>query len=210
MFEHNLHALRLAAIGGNQVGEIRMPAHSPHVVADSGDFSLDGSIDVRTDLESGMIRYSGMRITDIDLRRGFAQTLPCLPHRLVDAVEIPVIAFRIVGDDVRMLVQPCGDSFHVDLIERVTIGESGVVHAILAIQPYDAVEGNGNRVEYHAHVGRRPTRTDEDLHAFGLQRSQRVNGGLRYHMRHKTGQRAVDVEKRRLDVVGVMHGNNLS
>ena len=157
-----------------------------------------------------MIRYSGMRITDIDLRRGFAQTLPCLPHRLVDAVEIPVIAFRIVGDDVRMLVQPCGDSFHVDLIERVTIGESGVVHAILAIQSYDAVEGNGNRVEYHAHVGRRPTRTDEDLHAFGLQRSQRVNGGLRYHMRHKTGQRAVDVEKRRLDVVGVMHGNNLS
>ena len=178
-----------------------MPSDAAHVAAHAGDFGFHRLVHIRADLERGMVCDAFARIMHVDFRRGLAETVPRAFQCGVRAIEIPVVAFRIVGDHVGMRFKPVGDQLHVGLVDRMPVVETVARGAILAVKSHDAVERDGNGIKHHAHVGGCAARTDEHLHAIALQCMQRVDGGLRHHMRDETRQRAVDVEKRRLDVL---------
>lgn len=43
----------------------------------------------------------------------FAKAVPRTFQSGVDAIEIPVVAFRVIGDDIGMRLQPVGDDLHI-------------------------------------------------------------------------------------------------
>ena len=195
-----LHSLGFAAVGGNQVGEVRMPAHASDIATHAGQLRFIFKADVRADLERLILQRPLVRIVDVHGRCGLAELAPRGPHRVGDLVEVDVILFAVVRHHVGVLVKPAGDGDDVLGQQRLLLQEPVVVEAVLPVQRDDAVEVHRHHVEHDGHVRRRPTGADEHLHPAILQLVQRVDGGLRDHMRHETRQRAVDVEERRLDV----------
>lgn len=56
--------------------------------------------------------------------------------------------------------------------------KSAAVNAVLAIEPDNAIEIDGNSIQHDIHLSGRATGAYENLDAIGLQPVQRVNGGL--------------------------------
>ena len=155
-----------------------------------------------------MFRRARSRIVEEHVRRGFTQACPRATHLIVAVVEIHVILFADAGDDVLMLIQPTHDRGHIGCVKRLLFQKTIIVNAILAVEPNDTVELNGDGIEHNAHLYWRATGANEDLDIVGLQSMQCINCGLRHDVRGETRQRSVNVEKRRFDV-DCGHGKHL-
>ena len=208
MVEETLNAAIFAAVSGNQINEIRMPAHTARIWQQRQQFSLLITTDIWAHLECFMFRRAHSRIVEEHVRRGLAQACPRAAHLIVAVVEIHVILFADAGDDILMLIQPTHDRGHIGCVKRLLFQETIIVNTILAIEPDNAIEIDGNSIQHDIHLSGRATGAYENLDAIGLQRVQRVNGGLRHDMRGEARQRSVNVEKRRFDV-DCGHGKHL-
>ena len=89
-----LHSLGFAAVGGNQVGEVRMPAHASDIATHAGQLRFIFKADVRADLERLILQRPLVRIVDVHGRCGLAELAPRGPHRVGDLVEVDVILLR--------------------------------------------------------------------------------------------------------------------
>ena len=115
-----------------------------------------------------MFRRAHSRIVKEYVRRGLTQACPRAAHLIVAVVEIHVILFADAGDDVFMLIQPTHDRGHIGCVKRMLFQKSAVVNAVLAIEPDNAIEIDGNGIQHDIHLRRRATGADENLDAIGL------------------------------------------
>lgn len=67
-----------------------------------------------------------------------------------------------------MLIQPTHDRGHIGCVKRMLFQKSAVVSAVLAIEPDNAIEIDGNGIQHDIHLRRRATGADENLDAIGL------------------------------------------
>ena len=81
-----------------------------------------------------MVSYTLLRIAYVDFRRGFAKAVPRTFQSGVGAIEIPVVAFRVIGDDIGMRLQPVGDDLHIVQVDWMTVIEAVACCAELAVK----------------------------------------------------------------------------
>ena len=201
-------AARLAAVGGDHIGEVGMPAHPGHVPAQADKLRLLLGGDERADLERLMRERTGMWVVNEPRRRGLAQLIPRRLHRGGDPVEIHVVAFAEGGDHVRIAVQPIDDHGHVIAVDRPGVEESLGVEAVLAVGRHNAVELDRQHPRHHLELRGRAARADEHQHAAFPQPLERRDSGRRNLMGGETGEGAVHVKEHGPDIMR-LHPRNL-
>ena len=147
-----LDAARLAAIGRNQIREIRMPTHPAHIAAQSHQFGLQLGPDKGTDLESLMIQRAGARVLEIPGRCGFAQFAPRGAKQIIGLVEVHVILLAEIAHHIGVTVQPVENHLNISSIQGLRGKEAGVIKTILPIERHHAIERHRHGIQHHVHL----------------------------------------------------------
>ncbi len=200
MVQHALHAPVLAAVGGDQVHEVGVPAHAAHGMAQRDELSLGRGVDVRTDLVDRI--RARARVDEVDVRRGLAERPPHGAQLCGVMVEVGGVRLAEAGDDARVRVKPVEDRAHVAWIHRLGADHAVGIPAILAVDADDAVEFDPQCVQHDRRLRGRAAGADEGLHAMRAQGVKGIDCGLGHSVRREARECAVDVEERRADVGG--------